>query len=74
MFIDRGEMVVRFPGELMCGESLWVVDPFRIEVNAAMNMTRFTEIKTAFEKVFERAIETIKDCKVKITLDELLGV
>lgn len=73
MFLDRGEIVVRFPGELMCGGNLWVVDPFRVGVNAAMNMTRFTEIKAVFEEVFDKFIRVIKDCRVKMTLDELLG-
>lgn len=67
-------MVVRFPGELVSGGSLWVVDPFRIGMNAARSLTRFMEIKEVFGETFEKIIAIIKDSKHKASLESIVQV
>lgn len=72
MFVDRGELILGLPGEILNAGSMWVVDPFRVGVNAARNLARFAEIKEVFEETFERVIEMIKSCKRKVSLEEII--
>jgi hypothetical protein len=69
MFIDRGEVIVLMSSEYQKLDNLFVVDPFRVGVNSARNLTRFNEIKELFNKSYMK----IKDCIEKYESGEQIA-
>ena len=60
MFIDRGELIIVLPEECFKPADVLVMDPFRLGVNSAKNLTRFFEIKTVYEETLEKIMEMLK--------------
>jgi len=71
MLIDRGEIIIVLPAEFLKTADLLVLDPFRLGVNAARNLTRFFDIKDLFGVTYNKIIELVKK---NDTGEEITGI
>ena len=60
MFVDRGQRIFVLSAECLKVADLVVLDPFRIGINAARNLTRFADIKALFNMTHEHLMGLIK--------------
>lgn len=73
MYINRGEFIVLMSEEYPMLENFVVIDPFRMELNAARNLTRLEDIKDLFRNSYELIMNYIEKYEAGEDVNEILA-